>query len=207
MAAGPLVAQPEDYRSFTLVTSSPVSACARHAAFANSPAISRFTRCTVPLPTPTNAATLRMPFPALRCLLMAPSVFGDTFGRPSFFPCWRTRSRPARTLSRMIDLSCSPEHGRHLDHGSPHRRGTVDGLLVGIERHASSVEFRQGIGHVENTARQSVDGPHHQDVELSPHRVFEHLVKGRALIPAFRATDPLILVGLDNQPATVLRRR
>ena len=34
-----------------------------HAAFANSPAISRFTRCTVPLPTPTIAATL----PALRC--------------------------------------------------------------------------------------------------------------------------------------------
>ena len=38
-----------------------------HAAFANSPAISRFTRCTVPLPTLTIAATLRMPLPALRC--------------------------------------------------------------------------------------------------------------------------------------------
>ena len=28
--------------------------------------------------------------------------------RRGFFPCWRMRSRPARTLLRMIDLSCSP---------------------------------------------------------------------------------------------------
>ena len=77
-----------------------------YAAAANSATISLFTRCTVPLPTPTIRATFRMPLPAFRCLLMAPSVFGDTFGRPSFLPCWRTRSRPARTLLRMICRSC-----------------------------------------------------------------------------------------------------
>ena len=42
------------------------------------PAISRFTRCSVPLPTPTSVATLRIPWPALRCLLMASSIVGDT---------------------------------------------------------------------------------------------------------------------------------
>ena len=37
--------------------------------------ISRFTRCTVPLPTPTNLATLSMPCPAPRCWRMACSTF------------------------------------------------------------------------------------------------------------------------------------
>ena len=42
---------------------------------------------------PTSAATFSMPFPALRCVLMAFSTLGDTLGRPSFLPSWRTRSR------------------------------------------------------------------------------------------------------------------
>jgi hypothetical protein len=62
--------------------------CGDHAASANCPAISRFTRCTVPLPTPTIAATLRMPLPALRCSPMAFSILGDTFGRPICFPAF-----------------------------------------------------------------------------------------------------------------------
>ncbi len=96
-----------------------------HAASANSPAISLFTRCTVPLPTPTSAATLRMPLPALRCVLMAFSTFGDTLGRPSFFPCWRTR--PGRR-GLWPGTSIFPVHQTptHLDHGSAHgRRGIV----------------------------------------------------------------------------------
>ena len=67
-----------------------------HAAFTKLAAISRFTLCTVPLPTPTSAATFSIPLPALRCVLMAFSIFGETLGRPSFPPCCRTRSRPAR---------------------------------------------------------------------------------------------------------------
>ena len=34
------------------------------------------------------AATLRMPFPRLRCSLMTGSILGKTFGRPSFLPSW-----------------------------------------------------------------------------------------------------------------------
>jgi hypothetical protein len=45
-----------------------------HAALAASAAISLFTRCTVPLPMPTIAATFTMPFPALGCVLMAFSI-------------------------------------------------------------------------------------------------------------------------------------
>jgi hypothetical protein len=58
-----------------------------HTAAVNRTAISRFTRCTVPLPTPTSAATFSMPFPASRCFLMVFSTLGDTLGRPSFLPC------------------------------------------------------------------------------------------------------------------------
>ena len=71
-----------------------------HAALARVFTISLFTRCTVPLPTPTSVATFSMPFPALRCVLMAFSIFGETLGRPSFPPCALTRSRPASTLPK-----------------------------------------------------------------------------------------------------------
>jgi hypothetical protein len=46
---------------------------------------------------------------------------------------------------------------------------------------------------MENAAPQSVDRPDHQDIEPSPGRVLEHRVECGSLIPAFRATDPLIL--------------
>ena len=37
-----------------------------------------------------------------------------------------------------------------------------------------------------------------------PHGVLEHGVERRTLISAFGATDPLILVFLDNHPATMI---
>ena len=84
------------------------------------------------------------------------------------------------------------EHGRHLDHGSPHRRCAVDGLLVGIERRTSSIQFGGGVCHMENAASKPIDGPHYQDIELSPHRALEpgrstshgvgHLLKDKSLV-------------------------
>ena len=57
---------------------------------------------------------------------------------------------------------------------------------------------------MKNAAPQPVDRPYHQDIEPSPYRVLEHRVECGTLIPTFRTTDPLILVGLDDHPATVL---
>ena len=51
---------------------------------------------------------------------MASSIFAVTVGRPSFLPCWRTRSRPAGTLLRRIAVLLA-EHRRDLDHGTSHR--------------------------------------------------------------------------------------
>ena len=48
----------------------------------NRPTISRLTRCTVPLPMPTIAATFKIPCPALRCSRMAYLTFWPTVGRP-----------------------------------------------------------------------------------------------------------------------------
>ena len=90
----------------------------------------------------------------------------------------------------MICSLLFAEHGRHLDHGSSPWRGAVDGLLVGIEGNASSIEFGQGICHVQNASAQPVDGPDHQDIELSPHRVLEHRVECWALIPPFAPLIP-----------------
>jgi hypothetical protein len=47
--------------------------------------ISLLTRCTLPLPTPTSAATFSMPLPASRWFLMASSTFGDTLGAAELF--------------------------------------------------------------------------------------------------------------------------
>ncbi len=60
--------------------------------------LSRFTRCTVPLPTPSSCATFSMPVPAARRSLMAASVAADTLGRPIAFsrrPCVSRRTVPA----------------------------------------------------------------------------------------------------------------
>ena len=42
-----------------------------------------------------------------------------------------------------------------------------------------------------------------EEVKPSPHRVLEHLVECGPLIAALGATDPLILVGLHDLPATM----
>ena len=45
---------------------------------------------------------------------------------------------------------------------------------------------------------------HHQDVIPATHRIFQHLIKGRALVPPFGSAETLVFVGLDDQPATMI---
>jgi hypothetical protein len=80
-----------------------------HAATAIFAAISRLTRCTVPLPTPTIAATFSMPFPVLRWLLLAFSTSGNTLGRPSFLPAGAHDLIRQGPCCGASFLSCSPK--------------------------------------------------------------------------------------------------
>ena len=41
----------------------------------------------------------------------------------------------------------------------------VDPLLVAIQADAGSIEFRQGIRHVEDAAPKAIDRPDHQDID------------------------------------------
>ena len=98
--------------------------------------MSRFTRCTVPLPTPTSAAALRMPFPVLRCLLMASLIFGDTL-RATELLALLTNTIKASDNPAANDLSLLlAEHQCHLDHRTTHRHGAVDALLITIQPNA-----------------------------------------------------------------------
>jgi hypothetical protein len=54
-------------------------------------------------------------------------------------------------------------------------------------------------------ATKPIDGPDRQNVIVTPRRILQHRVEGRSLIPAFGTTDALVLVGLDDQPTTLLR--
>src|SRR6202795_1153170 len=110
-----------------------------------------------------------MPFPARRCVLMAFSTLGDTLGRPSFLPCWRTRSRPARTLARSIDLSCSPNTDAIWIIARPIGVEESNPLLVAIQADAGSVEFCRGIGHMEDASAQPINRPDHKNVIATPH--------------------------------------
>jgi hypothetical protein len=88
-----------------------------HAAVA---AISRFTRCIVPRPTPTIFVTLRMPLPALRCRRMASSIFRPTGERPSLLtPCSRTRSSPATTCATRPRVPRSRQTADARYHAGP----------------------------------------------------------------------------------------
>ena len=154
MAAGPLVAQQEDYRSFTLVTSSPFSACGRHGASDNFPD-------HLPLHS-LHSATAE----ANHCRHLEDAVAGaqmppdDVLGLRRHLPA--TELLPL--LAHAVQAGHNPaannlpfrlaEDGRHLDHRTTHRRRAVDRLLVGIEGDVGSIEFGQGIRHVENAAPQ-----------------------------------------------------
>jgi predicted RecB family nuclease len=69
--------------------------------------ISCLIRCTVPVPSPSILATLRMPVPFLSCFCALRSSTTSTFGRPSFAPCATARFSPAFTRCRIIDRSNS----------------------------------------------------------------------------------------------------
>ena len=64
------------------------------------------------------------------------------------------------------------KYRRHLDHGAAHRRRGVDALLVAIQADAGSIEFGQGIRHVEDAASQPIDRPapseRHSDAARHP---------------------------------------
>ena len=49
-----------------------------------------------------------------------------------------------------------------------------------------------------------VNRPCHHDIEAPPVRVLEHLIERRALVAAFAATDPEILINLGDGPTTTL---
>jgi hypothetical protein len=65
-------------------------------------AISRFTRCTVPVPTPSALAVLRIPAPVTSSVRIRSTTSAVTGRRPSRFPCARARERPRLTLARML---------------------------------------------------------------------------------------------------------
>jgi hypothetical protein len=96
------------------------------------------------------------------------------------------------------------EHRRHLDHGATHWGAAVDALLVAVQPDTRRIEFGQGIRHMEDAAPKAVDRPYHQNVIATPHRVLQHCVECLPLIATLGTTDALVLVGLDDQPATVL---
>src|SRR5690349_12724040 len=89
---------------------------------------------------------------------------------------------------------------RHLDHGSAHRSGAVDGLLIAVEGDTGSIQFGEGIGHVKNAPAEPVDRPDHQHIKAATNGVLEHLVECGTLISSLGATDALVFVGPHNRP-------
>jgi hypothetical protein len=58
---------------------------------------------------------------------------------------------------------------------------------------------------MEDAPAQPINGPDHQNVIVTPHRILQHRVECGTLIPPLGTADALVLVRLDYQPATMLR--
>ena len=136
--------------------------------------VATITRCTVPLPTPPSAATFSMPFPALRCVLIAFSTSGATLGRPSFFACLAHTVEPGENPASEHRSFLLAKHRCHLDHGAAHRRRGIDSLLVAIQANAGRIQFSQGIATWSIATSKPIHRRDHQDVIATPHRVLQH---------------------------------
>jgi len=93
-----------------------------HAANCNCSAISLFSRCTVPLPTPTSAAILRMPLPPLRCLVMVFSTWATLLRATKFLPLLADALQTGEDPAADDRSFLFAKDRRHLDHGSSHGR-------------------------------------------------------------------------------------
>jgi mono/diheme cytochrome c family protein len=82
-----------------------------------------------------------------------------------------------------------PEYASHLHHRLAKGAGTVDRLLVGIERHPGGIHFRHRAGDVQDAPAEPVDGPDHENLESTSYGVLEHLVKRWALVATLCARD------------------
>jgi hypothetical protein len=126
---------------------------------------SRAIRCTVPVPTPTCLATFNMPLPAFR--------------------------RPRIRFSTSAELS---ERASDLKNQLAHRRRGVDRLLIEVQIDAARFERLDRAQEVKQRTAEAVDCPGHDDVELAPLGILEHLIEPRPLIPALGTRDTGITV-------------
>src|SRR5262249_9697428 len=87
-------------------------------------------RCTVPVPSPSDFATFKIPTPFASCFRTFRSVALSIFGRPSFTPWATARLRPAFIRSRIMLRSNSANHKAEDTHVKHEARGVVrDGKL------------------------------------------------------------------------------
>jgi hypothetical protein len=164
--------------------------------------ISALIRCTVPVPTPSVAAILRIPVsPFFSALRIATSVAALMVGRPSRLTLGASPLKAC--LHSLPDHGAFElgKHAHHLKHRLAGRRGGVEPLLVEHEIDPEGVKFGQEADEIPKRASQPIDRPSHDHVELPAGNVLAERVEGRPLVPALGSADPHIPVDLDDVPA------
>ena len=167
-------------------------------------AISRFTRCTVPVPTPSALAVLRIPAPVTSSVRIRSTTSALTGRRPSRFPCARARERPRLTLAandRPLELG---ECARYLEQQAACRRRGVDVLLIQVKVDPNRFQVLDRAKKVAERTPNPIYRPCHDEIEPTPIGVLEHPIERWAFIAAFSAADPEILIDLCNRPSATL---
>jgi len=93
------------------------------------------------------------------------------------------------------------ERAADLKHELAGRRRGVDRLLVEVEIDAAGLQRLDGAQQVDQASSDAINTPRHDDVELAPGRILEHLVEAWTLIAALCAANACITVLLDDVPA------
>src|SRR6516225_1871271 len=88
-----------------------------------------------------------------------------------------------------------------LKHELAGRRRGVDRLLVEVEIDAAGLQRLDRAQQVDQASSDAINTPRHDDVELAPGRILEHLVEAWTPIAALCAANACITVLLDDVPA------
>lgn len=104
------------------------------------------------------------------------------------------------SISRAFTLG---EREKHVKRQPPHRRGRVEGLGDGDERHIGRIEDLDDLGEVEKGAGQTVDLIDHHHVDQSFADVAEQRLQGRSFHRAAGEAAIIIRSG-KHFPAFVL---
>src|SRR5271170_421929 len=164
-------------------------------------------RCAVPTPTPCNFAARIIPMPSRREAARAVSTSVGTLG-PAERLALAARPRHARHNAladhRSLELA---EHAKHPKHGAAGRRRSVEVLPQEKQIDALGAQFAKKGHKVGKTAREPIDAPSHDKIDVTACHRLTQAIEAGALVTTLRARHAFGAELSHDAPALLLGNR